>query len=352
MNAGQGAGLALEALLSQALDPPRAHGMAPASGRLRMLAEDFEVEEDLGFAPDGEGSHLLLHVRKREANTEWVARELARLAGCRVGDVGYAGLKDRHALALQWFSVPAAGRPAQEWAGARGEGFEVLAAHAHRRKLPRGALAGNRFRLRVRELQAEPQALEARLRALAARGVPNYFGEQRFGQRGGNLAWLSGGAAPEWRRLRAHERSLLLSSARSVIFNAVLAARVLDGSWEQLTAGDVAIFDGRGSIFSVPEVDAQLLERCARLALHPTGPLWGRGTPPTTGVPLEREQRIAGALASACEALIGAGMRQERRSLRLLVHELQWRREPDGLELSFRLTRGAYATVVMRELLT
>ena len=133
-----------------AFDPPRAHGEPLARVSVRTEPEDFHVEESLGFAPDGAGAHVLLQVRKRDANTAWVARELARLAGCRPGDVGYAGLKDRRAVAVQWFSVPRGPRPSGQWPGVSGEGFEVLAAHEHARKLPRGALEGNRFRIRAR----------------------------------------------------------------------------------------------------------------------------------------------------------------------------------------------------------
>ena len=146
-----------------ALAPPRAHGPPPAHGVLRQQPEDFVVEEDLGFAPAGTGEHLLLKVRKRNANTQWVARELARIAGCRPGDIGYAGLKDRRAIAVQWFSVPRP-RAAVNWQEIRGADFEVLEAHAHARKLPRGALAGNLFAIRIRVREVDG----ARLAALIA----------------------------------------------------------------------------------------------------------------------------------------------------------------------------------------
>lgn len=155
------------------LDPPRAHGFPLARGILRAEPEDFVVEEELGFAPAGAGQHVLLKVRKRDANTQWVAGELARHCGCRSLDVGYAGLKDRRAIAVQWFTVP---RTAIDWQGFQGQGFEVIEAHAHTRKLPRGALQGNRFSVRIREMPVDDSALAARLADIAARGVPNYFG--------------------------------------------------------------------------------------------------------------------------------------------------------------------------------
>ena len=304
-----------------ALAPPRALGLPLEPARLRAAAEDFVVEEDLGFAPSGSGQHLLLRVRKRNANTAWVARELAHVAGCREFEVGYAGLKDRRALALQWFSVPRTAGVA-DWSSVRGEGFEVLEAHPHARKLPRGALAGNRFAVRVRSGGGEGAALAARLAPrlaqLAARGVPNYFGPQRFGRDGANL----GGPAAALGSLRREQRGFVLSAARSALFNAVLAARVADGSWEGLLPGDLANLDGRGSIFAVPVPDAQLAARCGRLEIHPTGPMWGAGEPATQSQVRELETAVAGGLHGQAAVCAAAGMRQERRSLRLTVHEL------------------------------
>lgn len=332
-----------------ALAPPHAHGAPVAEAMLRACAEDFIVEEDLGFAPAGEGAHLLLRVRKTDANTPWVARELARRAGCRPQEVGYAGLKDRHAVAIQWFSVPRPRAPLDPGT-LRGEGFEVLEAHAHNRKLPRGALAGNRFAVRLR---TDPGAgallaerLAPRLAAITARGVPNYFGPQRFGREGANLDPAGGDPA----RLPRAERSFRLSAARSVVFNAVLAARVGDGSWERLLAGDLANLDGRGSIFAAQGPDETLEARCARLEIHPTGPLWGTGEPRTGADVLALETRIGAEFSPECALCAAAGMAQERRSLRLRVAELSGEAEGDAVTLHFRLTRGSFATAVLREL--
>ena len=328
-----------------ALAPPRALGEPLGEGRLRLEPEDFLVEEMLGFEPAGAGEHVLLKVRKRAANTLWVARELARLAGCRPVDVGYAGLKDRHAVAVQWFTVPRRGRAVAQWPGAGGEGFEVLEAHAHARKLPRGALAGNRFRIRVRGLEPPTDALDARLRAIRARGVPNYFGPQRFGRHGSNLWDLPEDPGA----LRGGERGFVLSAARSLVFNAVLAERVRQGCWEALQPGDRAILDGRGSHFAVEALDETLRQRAARLEIHPTGPLWGRGTPGAAGAVLELETRVAGGYSRACALIEAAAMDPQRRSLRLAVRELRAHLEPGAVVLEFDLARGAFATAVLRE---
>jgi len=331
-----------------ALEPPRAHGALPAHGVLRAEPEDFVVEEDLGFAPAGSGAHLLLKVRKRNANTHWVARELARLTACRPNEVGFAGLKDRRAVALQWFSVPRP-RACVDWAQVRGEGFEVLEAHPHTRKLPRGALAGNHFAVRIHSAADEGATLAARLAPrlaeIARCGVPNYFGPQRFGRDGANLAHHGSVAG-----LARIERGFVLSAARSVVFNAVLAERVREGSWGRLLSGDLANLDGRGSFFAVDEADAHLDRRCAAQQIHPTGPLWGEGAPPTRSAVLALESRIGEQLALYSTLCSAAGMHQERRSLRLTVQELSCEEEAHSVVLRFRLTRGGFATVMLREL--
>jgi tRNA pseudouridine13 synthase len=352
-------------MMTAALDPPRAHGAPLCAGRLRTEPEDFLVEELLGFEAAGAGQHVLLKVRKRNANTQWIARELARACGCRPGDVGYAGLKDRRAVATQWFTVPQSRLSPEDWLSTGSAEYQVLEAHRHSRKLPRGALAGNRFVIRVRGTSIEEASLAARLATVAARGVPNYFGPQRFGRGGANLKRLSEAAARAEEALDAlapAERGFILSAARSVVFNAVLAERVADGSWERLEVGDLANLDGRASHFRVEAVDEALEARCARLDVHPTGPLWGRGSPPSGGRVLELEERVAAGQSGACGLVARAGMEQERRGLRLAVRDLRWRREADtsdagggpgaadSITLEFRLTRGAYATTVLREL--
>lgn len=329
-----------------ALDPPRAYGAPLGRVRVRAEAEDFCVEECLGFAPAGAGAHVLLKVRKRDANTAWVAAALARIAGCRPFEVGYAGLKDRRAVAVQWFTVPRGARAPAQWAGAGAEGFEVLEAHGHTRKLPRGALEGNRFRIRARGEPPSPQALQERLARIAAHGVPNYFGPQRFGRGGANLANLPADPGA----LRPGERGFVLSAARSLLFNAVLAERVRTGCWAEIRVGDRAQLDGRGSHFAVEVADATLRERAARLEIHPSGPLWGRGEPDTLGAIRALETDRVRRFPAASVLLEAAGMRQERRSLRLAVRELEAQIEPGAVLLQFRLTRGAYATAVLREL--
>jgi tRNA pseudouridine13 synthase len=345
--------------LPAALDPPRAHGAPLARGTLRTEPEDFVVEEDLGFTASGAGQHVLLKVRKRNANTQWVSRELAKLCGCHPRDIGYAGLKDRRAIAVQWFTVPKSQLSLEAWLEVRHPEFDVLEANAHSRKLPRGALAGNRFIIRIRGVDVADADLNARTAEIARRGVPNYFGPQRFGHNGANLARIGDGL----RALHPRERGFVLSAARSLVFNAVLAERVREATWDHLEAGDIANLDGRGSIFPVDAIDPTLTDRAAQLDIHPTGPLWGRGVPASKQRVADLETRIAAEFPQPCALTADAGMDQERRALRLVVRELTWHRDPDAngtdgkpvaanaIVLRFRLTRGSFATTVLRELI-
>lgn len=330
--------------------PPRAHGAPLPPAELKAVPEDFHVEEQLSFEPSGTGAHWLLRVEKRSANTRWVAAEIARLGGVAAGDVGYAGLKDRHAVAVQWFSVPSLATAAEFWLNVRTPEFKVLEARANLRKLRRGALSGNRFRIRLRHVTWSREQLESKLDALRAHGVPNYFGPQRFGRDGYNLdrvaTWLQSGVAPRGRA----ERGFALSAARSLVFNAVLARRVEAGDWSQLSYGDLANLDGSGSHFPVTAVDDELRRRLSSFDIHPSGPLWGRGIPASQGQALQHELDVSRELTAVTDLLAAQGLSQERRALRCAIRELSAERDASTLTLSFSLSRGQFATAVLREI--
>lgn len=335
---------------SRTLALPCAHGGPIGRGALRTEPEDFIVREWLGFEADGDGDHWLLTVRKRGSNTQWVAKQLARAANIPPRDVGFAGLKDRNAVAEQAFTVPFRSAVGSAWTDVKGEGFEVIAASRHRRKLKRGALKGNRFEIVVREFTGSGDELARRVQQIAVRGVPNYFGPQRFGHELGNLKR----AVALFAGVQIHdrfERGFALSAARSAVFNAVLARRVTAGDWDRLQAGDVANLDGSGSIFDVESVDELLADRCAALDIHPTGPMWGREKSRAKGATCSLESSIASDLKVLTDGLEQADLDQERRALRIAVHELEHRLEDGRLSLRFRLGRGAFATTVLHELI-
>lgn len=345
-----------------ALTPPYAWGAPLSSGELRSSPEDFVVDEILGFEAAGIGPHALLVVRKRGANTEWVARELARAAGCKPFEVGFAGLKDRNAVTTQHFTVPCTApgkrpRDAAEFLGVAGEGFEVLSAAAHQRKLPRGALAGNRFDIVARGVDCDPLALTRRVAEIAAGGVPNYFGPQRFGRDSGNLSAVisaAGAIAEGGRRERGRGRSdqgFMFSAARSLIFNAILAERVSAGAWNRLGAGDVANLDGRGSVFAVDAADTTIESRVAALEIHPTAPLLGEGRSMSSGEIAALEESVAARFPEALAVIRAERMNAERRALRIRVRELTHEYADGVLRVRFALDAGSFATTVLREII-
>jgi tRNA pseudouridine13 synthase len=328
---------------------PFAFGAPPLRARLRSTPKDFFVEEILGYEPDGVGEHAFLIVEKRGTNTDWVARELAKFAGTAAMNVGYAGMKDRHAVTRQAFTVQLPGKADPDWSAFPHAEVSIHSLGRHSRKLKRGALRGNRFVLVLREIEGERAEAETRLAAIATRGVPNYFGEQRFGLGGGNVAHaraMFGG-----RRVDRDKRSILLSAARSHIFNGVLAERVAAGTWDAPMDGEIWALEGSRSWFGPEPFNDTLAERLGRFDIHPSGPLWGRGETPATDAAGELERAVASRDEDLAKGLADARMDQERRALRLPPRDFAWRWLEDGaLEVSFGLPAGAYATTVIREL--
>lgn len=330
---------------------PQAHGEAVLTARIRSVPEDFAVEEIDAFDASGAGEHLLLTIEKRGMNTAFAAKRIAAWAGVAESAIGYAGLKDRHALTRQRFSVWIPKRIAPDIDALQSDDLRVLDAQWHARKLPRGALAGNRFVLTLREVEGDRAAIETRLRAIAERGVPNYFGEQRFGRGGDNvskaLSMFSG------RRVAREERGHLLSAARSELFNRVLGARVEAACWDCGLDGEVWMLDGSRSVFGPEPWSEVLAERLARFDIHPSGSLWGRGELRSQGEARELElSTLEGeSLGALRDGLERAGLEQERRALRLRPQSLSfdWP-ETSTLVLRFGLPAGCYATTVLAEL--
>jgi tRNA pseudouridine13 synthase len=332
-------------------DLPFAFGGPPARGAIRVTPEDFVVDEVTGISPTGAGEHAWLRIRKRDANTQWVAQRLAAFAGVRAAAIGYAGLKDRRALTTQTFTVHLAGRPDPDWSALECPGIEVLEVTRHQRKLQRGALRGNRFRLTIRGLDGDRATLAQRLGLVSARGVPNYFGPQRFGRDGANLAaaaeLLQGGVLKD--RFR---RGMAISAARALLFNAVLAERVANGTWDAALPGDLVQLDGRHAMFRVESAAvAEVESRAGALAIHPTGPLPGRSGGSLEPGPAVRvlEEAWLAPHRPWVEGLTRLGVEAERRALRLPVRELGWALRGDSLELTFELSAGGFATTVLRE---
>jgi len=319
-----------------------------AQARLRSSPEDFIVDEVLGFEPEGEGEHAFVQVRKRGNNTAWVARQLAQLAGLRVREVSYAGLKDRDGVTSQWFSAWLPGKADPDWESLNSDELEILAVTRNRRKLRRGAHRGNHFRLVLRELRGDHDALQRRLERLRTHGVPNYFGPQRFGHGGGNLVAALGLFRGTVECRDRQRRGLYLSAARSLLFNRLLACRVREKSWDRALSGEVLMLEGTHSIFDIDEPDPDIVQRMEEGDIHPTAPLWGLGESRAKGEALAVEQRALQGCEEMQRGLEAIGMKQERRALRLMPQGLSWEfKADDVLRLEFGLPSGAYATTVV-----
>ena len=330
---------------------PYAHGGPLGRALMRSRPEDFAVSEQLGFPLTGSGEHLFLRVRKRGWTTEAVGGLIARACGVSRGAVSYGGMKDKWAVTEQWFSVHLPGRTDDLSEGELAPDVFIVQALRHNKKLRRGVQSGNAFVLRLREVEATPRVVGERLAAIVRYGVPNYFGEQRFGRDGDNVERARSMLAGEWRPRDRSLRGILLSSARSHLFNAVLAARIEDGSWDKALPGELVMLDGRHSLFPAESDDPAIPARLRALTLHPTGPLAGRGEPRPTGDVLALESRVLEPHAELVAGLESAGLDAARRALRLRVADLAWNfPEPGCLELNFALTSGSYATAVVREL--
>jgi len=330
----------------------RRAGACAGSGLIRSAAADFTVDELIEFDAEGEGGeHLWLRVRKTGENTDQVARLLAQAAGIAPRALGYAGRKDRHAVTTQWFSLHLPGRADPRF-DALPQGIEILESRRRRRKLQTGGLRANYFVLVVREFAGDRELLDARLADVAAHGAPNYFGAQRFGHSGGNLdqvrAWFAGERRIDDRKLRG----LLLSAARSHLFNQVLQHRVADGSWCRALDGDLIMLDGRGSFFVADAADQTLTARILAGDVHPSGAMWGRGELQTRAAVAALERAVAVDNAELAAGLEQHGLEQERRALRVMPRELAWEwSDATTLRLHMRLGPGCFATTILDEVL-
>lgn len=334
------------------------HGKPQSKGLLRVKQSDFKVIEQLPFLPCGEGEHLLIYIRKTGANTVFVARELAKYFQVKEQLVSYAGLKDRFAVTEQWFGIHVPGKKNYDLSDLVIEGVEVISYARHNKKLRTGALTGNRFELILRDVTAL-KALQQRWQTIVEQGVPNYFGEQRFGIDGGNIdkatALFSGTKVKDKKK-----RGMYLSAARSLIFNATINERINHNLFAKPRVGDVVMLAGTQSVFHLDEVDNSIKQRLADKDIDITAPMWGAGELMTSADPQTLEQGVAEHHSVLSQGLPRFGLKQERRRIRLIVQDPCIDVLPSedtvnnvlpAVTLSFTLAAGSYATTVLRELL-
>jgi tRNA pseudouridine13 synthase len=324
--------------------------LAGVGGRIRARPDDFRVEEIPAYLPQGSGSHLYLQVEKRNLTTrELVAALLAR--GLSERQVGVAGLKDKSAVTVQWLSLPKRDEAAVEALEAM-PGVRVLERAYHKNKLGIGHLHGNRFTVRIREPTGGAVKAEARARsvvgALERRGVPNFFGPQRFGRFGMNavdgLKVLRGESVPGGQRLKR----FFVSALQSLLVNTLLAERMHRGLFTSVVTGDWARKHDTGGVFLVEDGAAES-PRAERLEISATLPLYGRRVPVSQGQAGELEHLVLARFGLRWSAFVSR--RGDRRPSRVLLEDTRLRRVGDDLEVAFTLRKGSYATVVLRELM-
>ena len=324
----------------------------PIDGEIRARPEDFVVEEVPAYLPIGEGDHLYVRFEKVGLDTTEAVKRIAHAMGANPREAGYAGMKDRHAITTQWASFLFG--DAEKLDGATIEGVRILERARHGNKLRTGHLAGNRFTLRVRGAPSDALELaRERLEELARRGVPAFFGAQRFGHGGGNLTraarWiLEGGHAPR----KGFERKLGVSTLQSALFNELLAERVRESTMDDALPGDLMRKEGSGGLFVTEDATADR-ERVRAFEITPTGPMFGAR--------MRWPEEEARAREEACrsrwgldderlERFRGAG-EGTRRPYRMAITEASAEADEEGLVFRFVLPSGGYATMVLREVL-
>jgi tRNA pseudouridine13 synthase len=333
------------------LDPPKLLGLPLGAARFKSRAEDFQVEEILGFDPSDEGEHCFLWLEKTGRNTVDVATALASKLGIRNRHVSHCGLKDKNAVTRQWFSLHLPGQASPVLSDLDIDGVRVLKITRNLRKLHRGSHDGNRFVVRLRDCLFSKDAAAERWQKIVDHGVPNYFGPQRFGRDGGNMRtvrhFMSGNLETKDRLLRG----ILISAARSFVFNACVAERVQRGNWDTPLDGEVFGFANNRSLVLPENLRGDESQRVTRGTLELTAPLWGEDELGSQQQVKAIEEHVAESYSEIIGWLAQFNLKQERRVMRLRPQspKMTWE-TPSTLVLRFDLSKGTYATTLLREL--
>ncbi len=330
-------------------------GPAPKiPGRSKVVPGDFMVEEVAAYEPCGDGEHLYLWIEKTGVSTFDAVSRLARALGRRDKEFGYAGMKDAQAVTRQWISI--GGVEEEAVRDLQLDGVVILEARRHRNKLKLGHLKGNRFSILVRGAGAEHADDALRnLTDMEKRGVPNYFGEQRFGKRGANLdkglRILRGNPRKAARTMPRRLLNLVVSAVQSEVFNRVLARRIQE--LDRIQPGDVAWLHRNGASFVVEDAAVEQ-PRCDAFEISPSGPLPGPKMLRAEGAVGDLEAEVLGELDLSLDIFgkMPYGTHEgARRPLRVPLNGPAVTTDDGGVRLSFELPRGSYATAALREIL-
>ncbi len=322
-------------------------------GCIRTQPEDFQVSEinDLAFTEQGE--HWWLFVEKVNSNTAWAASQIASACKVPAKQVGYAGLKDRHAVTRQWFSVQLPKiRDLAVVKGKLPKELSVIDSHWHQSKIKRGQLKANQFTLRIRNFTGDQSQIEENIKAIRKRGVPNYFGPQRFGHDMGNIDKARSWFAGDIKVNNKNQRSLYISTARSHIFNQIIAHRLENQIWDQVLEGDIIQLSGSHSWFHERDAEqVELVTRLAKFDVHITAALWGEDAVQSNLMCADMEGKIANEHPIYIKGLKQHRVKQDRRAVRLVPMNLEHQWVDGDLLITMKLGPGSYATSVLREVL-
>ena len=324
------------------------HGEPTTKALFKQQDEDFIVEEVLGFELTGEGEHVCLFIEKQGENTQFVAKKIASYADVKPREVSYAGLKDRHGITRQWFSVPVPIKKELDWTDFSTETIRILKVQRHNKKLRTGCLLGNRFIVTLKEV-SDIENVQSRCEQVQKQGVPNYFGLQRFGHDGNNLGLFQ--RMVEGERIRDKKlKGLIISSARSLIFNRIVSTRLSQHGMMPMN-GDAFLLSGSRSFFS-SSVDEEIQSRLASGDIQLSAPLVGKGNPSSEEDAFAFEQASIAEWQPWADALVDLDVKSERRGMLLKPEGMQWDIDEGNrsMTLRFFLPSGAYATAVIREL--
>ncbi|MDO4895839.1 MAG: tRNA pseudouridine(13) synthase TruD [Moraxella sp.] len=328
----------------------------------KACADDFVVHEIMNIDFDHQGEHLWLFIQKTNLNTEFVARLLAKWTNITPNDVGFSGLKDRQAVTYQWFSLrlPKKQLPPSSFEGFAqaflndDESLNVIQQHWHGKKLHRGTHKANHFNITLKSVVGDKTSINEQLKLLQTQGVPNYFGEQRFGKNGNNLSQSTRffekllGTDKPYRphKKDRHKHALYISTAKSTIFNALLAKRVQMRCWDKPINGDVFNLNGTRSVFCA-DIDDTIRQRMTTGDIHPAGILYGTGKRLASSWALALENDVLAEFKLLVDGLSKIDAKLDHRPYRLMIDELIWQWQDDTLTLSFTLPTGSFATAVL-----
>lgn len=328
---------------------PCFNNRAKPSAIIRQNNSDFKVVESLVFEPCGDGEHLYLFVEKDGCNTDWVARQLQRAFSVKPVDIGYAGKKDRHSVSRQWFSVHLPGRSV-DLSEIDNPDFKILKSCRHNKKLRLGSVKNNRFELIVNQLGDEID--NESFAEIAETGVPNYFGYQRFGFHGNNLLSVAKMFEGRIKVKSKNKKGLYLSSARSWLFNLILAQRLHDKTWHLPQPGDCLMLDGSHSFFECDTVDEEIHQRHSDKDIHICGWLPGKQISTAMGYAKQVEDKVIQQNELFYRGIFAAGASSSRRALRVVPQDLTFEYlAKDRVKFGFSLPSGSFATSVLRELI-